>query len=315
MKKISLAEHPLIKEGIETKIHYLNGLALVMNLDDKISDSEKAFFTSLLDIFQLKDSMLDDFVNFAKQLDPEQLNELFKELMKSELTKICFIIDCKIMAAIDKMVSKEAEELIRTFMELLFFTEKDTEFISSCKLSLDDIDYEKEYNRFKIDDLDGMIFVRGGTFLMGSDDGEKDEKPVHSVTVEDFYIERYEVTQKEWKEVMGSNPSCSKGDDLPVEKISWYDAVSFCNKKSISKGLTPCYSGRGVDIVCDWNANGYRLPTEAEWEYAARGGRKTGNFIFAGSNEVDEVACYDKIGLGRMDGAEIFNFLYNKIHD
>jgi formylglycine-generating enzyme required for sulfatase activity len=136
---------------------------------------------------------------------------------------------------------------------------------------------------------DTMVFVKGGTFQMGSNSGDSDENPVHTVTVSDFYIGKYEVTQKEWKEVMGNN---RKGDNLPVEQVSWYDAVEFCNKKSRKEGLTPCYSGSGKNITCNFNANGYRLPTEAEWEYAARGGNKSRNYKYSGSNTIGDVAWY-----------------------
>lgn len=146
---------------------------------------------------------------------------------------------------------------------------------------------------------EGMVYVEGGTFQMGSNSGESDEKPVHSVTVSSFYIGKYEVTQKQWTEVMGSNPSHFQGDNLPVEDISWYQAVEFCNKLSQKEGLTPAYTINGRNVTCNWNANGYRLPTEAEWEYAARGGNKAKKRFFggyknnySGSNNIDEVAWY-----------------------
>ena len=138
-----------------------------------------------------------------------------------------------------------------------------------------------------------MVYVEGGSFQMGSNDGDSDEKPVHQVTVSSFWIGKYEVTQAEWKEVMGSNPSNWKGDQLPVESVSWYDAVDYCNKRSIKEGLTPCYSGSGAGITCNWNANGYRLPTEAEWEYAARGGKHSKGYKYSGSNDIGSVAWYD----------------------
>jgi formylglycine-generating enzyme required for sulfatase activity len=134
----------------------------------------------------------------------------------------------------------------------------------------------------------GFVRVEGGTFTMGSNSGDNDEKPVHQVTISKaFYMGKHEVTQKEWVEVMGSNPSSFKGDSLPVERVSWYNVIEYCNKRSIKEGLTPAYTvdkGRAdpsntndydaVKWVVTWNrsANGYRLLTEAEWEYACRVG-------------------------------------------
>jgi formylglycine-generating enzyme required for sulfatase activity len=146
----------------------------------------------------------------------------------------------------------------------------------------------------------GMVFVEGGTFPMGRDDGRSNEQPVHRVTVGGFHMGMYEVTQKEWTAVMGTNPSDWKGDTLPVENVSWLEAVEFCNKLSVKEGLTPCYRGSGNAITCDWNANGYRLPTEAEWEFAARGG--TRDFItydYSGGNNVDAVGWYNRNSGGK----------------
>ncbi|MDI9529911.1 MAG: formylglycine-generating enzyme family protein [Candidatus Cloacimonadota bacterium] len=136
------------------------------------------------------------------------------------------------------------------------------------------------------------VYVEGGSLMMGSNDGEDDEKPVHKVTVSPFWIGKYEVTQAEWKEVMNSNPSYWKGDQLPVEQVNWFDAVDYCNKLSIKEGLTPCYSGSGKYITCDWTANGYRLPTEAEWEFAAREGVKDKGYMYSASNDINSVAWY-----------------------
>ncbi len=136
-----------------------------------------------------------------------------------------------------------------------------------------------------------LIFVKGGTFRMGSND-YSNEKPTHEVILSSFWISKYQVTQKEWQEVMGSNPSHFKGDNLPVEQVSWHDAIEYCNKRSIKEGLTPCYSGNGKNITCNWDADGYRLPTEAEWEYAARGGNKSKGYTYSGSNRLSAVAWY-----------------------
>ncbi|MDR1218399.1 MAG: formylglycine-generating enzyme family protein [Treponema sp.] len=140
----------------------------------------------------------------------------------------------------------------------------------------------------------GFVLVPAGTFSMGSGNGDSDEKPMHQVTISKaFYMSDHEVTQKEWVEVMGNNPSNWKGDDLPVEQVSWFDAIEYCNKRSIREGLMPAYSGSGEYIRCDFKASGYRLPTEAEWEWAAKGGGK--DFMvyeYSGSNSVDGVAWH-----------------------
>jgi formylglycine-generating enzyme required for sulfatase activity len=142
-----------------------------------------------------------------------------------------------------------------------------------------------------------FVYVEGGTFTMGSNQGDDNEKPIHQVTVKSFYISKYEVTQKEYFEIMGYNPvwdDKSKGDNLPVQQVSWYDAIEYCNKRSIKEGLKPAYSGGGDNIQCDWNANGYRLPTEAEWEFAAKGGTKEKLTVaYSGSNNADAVAWYE----------------------
>jgi formylglycine-generating enzyme required for sulfatase activity len=130
-----------------------------------------------------------------------------------------------------------------------------------------------------------MVHVKGGTFTMGCKDGRDSEcyeweKPAHTVRMSDFYIGETEVTQKQWRAVMGSDPSnlgfpgC---DDCPVESVSWNDIQDFLSKLNARSG-----SGR------------YRLPTEAEWEYAARGGAYSRNYAYAGSNDADRVAWYDK---------------------
>ncbi len=133
----------------------------------------------------------------------------------------------------------------------------------------------------RIDTTGDMVIIPAGVFRMGDIHGhskytDSDEKPVHEVTItHPFLMGRKEVTQEQWKEVMGNNPSNFKGDKLPVERVSWYDAIEYCNKRSKLEGLDPCYSGSGESIVCDFTKNGYRLPTEAEWEYACRGGTET----------------------------------------
>ena len=164
-----------------------------------------------------------------------------------------------------------------------------------------------------------MVYVEGRTFWMGSNGGYANESPVHEVMVGSFYMCKYAVTQAEYESVIGSNPSYFKGKILPVENVSWYDAVEYCNALSRKEGLTPCYSGRGKNITCNWKANGYRLPTEAEWEYAAKGGINKNVYRYSGSNNINEVTWYDgnsgekthEVGLKKANSLGIFDMSGN----
>ena len=141
--------------------------------------------------------------------------------------------------------------------------------------------------------LTDMIFVEGGTFKMGSETGDGDERPVHSVTLSDFYIGKYPVTQQLWMAVMfNNNPSYFRGDDLPVESVSWFDCVSFCNVLSRRDGFDELYLINGTSVTLLSGKRGYRLPTEAEWEFAARGGVKSKGYTYASGNDIDEVGWY-----------------------
>ena len=118
-----------------------------------------------------------------------------------------------------------------------------------------------------------MVLIPAGEFMMGSDGGNEDERPVRRVRVDAFYIDKYEVTQKAYTKLLGRNPSKFKAPDRPVERLSWSAAARYCNMRSRAEGLGPCYDPDTMQ--CDFDADGYRLPTEAEWEYACRAGTAT----------------------------------------
>ena len=148
-----------------------------------------------------------------------------------------------------------------------------------------------------------MIAVAGGTFHNGTS----------NVTLSSFHIGKYEVTQAGYQAVMGSNPASGYGvgDTYPVYYVSWFNAIEYCNRRSMQEGLTPCYSyssygtnpddwpagwnssnGNHTNVSCNWSANGYRLPTEMEWMYAAKGGNQSQGYTYSGSNDLNAVGWY-----------------------
>ncbi len=139
-----------------------------------------------------------------------------------------------------------------------------------------------------------MVWVPADTLIMGSisPEADDDEFPLLTVPLRGFMISSTELTQSQWSMVNESNPSLFKGADLPVENVSFYDAIEYCNAKSLKDGLNPAYDFQGTEILCDFDANGYRLPTEAEWEFAAKAGIGKNFMAYSGSDDPDLAGWY-----------------------
>ncbi len=176
-----------------------------------------------------------------------------------------------------------------------------------------------------------MALIPSGSFDMGNHydgEGEDRERPIHNVVLNSFYAGNYEIKQSEWEDIMGSNPAAFEGENRPVERVSWYAILVFCNKLSMKDGYNPCYTINGSSnpddwgnipnsdnqawnaVICDFNATGYRLPTEAEWEYAARGGISGKRFprgeTISHEDNADEQATYNSYWVGN-DPSEVYD--------
>ena len=138
-----------------------------------------------------------------------------------------------------------------------------------------------------------MAYIPAGSFMMGSDKESVDEKPAHKVTVSAFLMDQYEVTAEMFVKAELSNPShWQDTPKMPIEQVRWRGARMYCNERSLLEGLTPCYDEEKEGMPLNVKANGYRLPTEAEWEYAARAGG-TGRYGSITANKLKQYALYD----------------------
>jgi acetoin utilization deacetylase AcuC-like enzyme/formylglycine-generating enzyme required for sulfatase activity len=154
---------------------------------------------------------------------------------------------------------------IRLFCPLLLLL-----VVTNCRRAEDTVDVPKVV---KTKTGIEMVVIPAGFFDMGSSKGASDETPVHKVLVDSFWMDRFEVVQEQFKKYQISDPSHFKSPDRPLEQMNWTDAAIYCNERSLAEGLEPCYDEE--TWKCNFKANGYRLPTEAEWEYACRAGTTT----------------------------------------
>ena len=172
---------------------------------------------------------------------------------------------------------------------------------------------DSDNNRPTYDDIptpENFVRVVAGTFTMGGKTGrttdETEASKAHQVTLtKDFFVCTHEVTQAEYKKYV-SDYEIADGENYPARSVAWFDAIAYCNKRSSAEGLVPCYTledstnpddwrrtvGALANVVCNFDSDGYRLPTEAEWEYAARGGE---DYTYSGSSDFREVASYSKV--------------------
>jgi formylglycine-generating enzyme required for sulfatase activity len=148
-----------------------------------------------------------------------------------------------------------------------------------------------------------MVKVEGGTFKMTPKEAQTDTKTKsknnYDVTVSTFEISKYEVTVADWKAFinaakleMPAKPSWGWNDDYPITNVTWTEAIRYCNWLSKANNLKPAYTKDGDKYTCNFAANGYRLPTEAEWEFAAKGGKKSKNYTYSGSNDLELISWY-----------------------
>jgi formylglycine-generating enzyme required for sulfatase activity len=144
-----------------------------------------------------------------------------------------------------------------------------------------------------------MVLIPAGRFLMGSESGAPDERPRHGVNLSAFVMDKFEVSQQQFAAFELPDPSHFKGPQRPVEQVRWSDAALFCNERSRREGLQPCYDE--ATFVCDFAASGYRLPTEAEWEYAARAGSDADYGFAGGAAVLPSHACYAENSTAKTD--------------
>lgn len=203
------------------------------------------------------------------------------------LAQLDRVVEGSHLVSIKQMRDKGSREIFLSEIEV---TEGETTTVTV------EIPEETTRSRAKAQGIEtGLVFVEGGTFTMGSDSGPLDERPAHAVSIGSFWMSETEITQGDFKSTLGWMENgvfaqAKTGLRYPVLISAWSYAIDYCNARSAREGLTPAYTIKYDKVTWNRLANGYRLPTEAEWEYAAKGGTNHDGFIYPGSDDVAEVA-------------------------
>jgi len=224
---------------------------------------------------------------------------------------------------LEKCLEKDYQNRIKDFESVIMTLQSRKDKATNIKIIKDETEQKPVKLTNIVSEFSGieMVYVEGGEFDIGSNNGVKGETPVHRVKLGDLLIGKYPITQEQYEKVTGKNPSRFKGIDknMPVERVTWYDAIDFCNKMSKIEGLNQCYSISDNDVICDFEQNGYRLPLEAEWGFAAQSGNNKDYFHFSGSENIDLVCWYNvnsnyqpqKVGLKNPNKLGIYDMSGN----
>jgi formylglycine-generating enzyme required for sulfatase activity len=250
----------------------------------------------------LRDILLDELgpglyrrlVEDSPPRSPTDISKAAKPLVNESPEVVLPIEEPELPEPLRELVLPQADDLVPDVIS--FVGEAPVE----SSLDVGDIPVPLRKYVYPFKRLEGAIFVMGSPV---SEQGRKPDEFQHEVLLEPFLISRYEVTQQEYLETMGNNPSFFKGLKLPVEQVTWYDAVAYCNARSTNEGFTPVYTITGEQVVWNRDADGYRLPTEAEWEYACRSGALTA--FNSGSTIALKLANYNALPQGRIEGKTV----------